>query len=252
MRNNFAMLVGCFITLWTVIGAADTLVLKDGRVLQGTYTGGNTTTITFKADGNTATYPIETISSLTFFRSTPSVSQESKEPAPQPTSPAVKSTQGPITVPAGTQLMIRTQSSLQTGKTGSGDRFTASLEANLVVDNTLIAGQGSTVYGRVVESVKARRVAGKAKLVLELTDIMIDGQLFPIITDQIGYEGERSGTLKKIALGAATGGVIDGKDGARTGAAVGAGAAVITKGKQIEIPAESILGFRITQSFSIQ
>jgi hypothetical protein len=89
-------------------------------------------------------------------------------------------------------------------------------------------------------------------LVLELTDIMINNQLFPLVTDQLGYEGERSGTLKKVALGAATGGVIDGSEGAGKGAAVGAGVAVLTKGRQIEIPAGAILEFRTVQPLTVQ
>jgi hypothetical protein len=156
-----------------------------------------------------------------------------------------------VTVNAGTAIMVRTQTSLVTGKVSSGDRFTATTEGDLLAGNTVVAPRGSTVYGRVSEAKKAGRLAGRAKLVIELTDILIDGQTYPLVTESIGYEGHRSGTLKKLGLGAAVGGIADGSDGARTGAAVGAGVAVLTKGKQIHVPSGSVLQFRMNQPLQV-
>jgi hypothetical protein len=233
------------IILMAIVANSDTLMLKDGRVLTGTFRSGTASSIEFEADGSTKTYPLGTITSVTFQRAAPvSGSQKSQAKA------STASIQGG-TINPGTRLMVRTETSIVTGKVKSGDRFTAILEADLVVGGNVIASRGSTVYGRITESKKAKRVVGIAKLVIELTDIMIGGQLYPLVTEQIGYEGQRSGTLKKIALGAATGGVIDGSDGAGKGAAVGAGVAVLTKGKQIEIPAKSLIEFRITQALQI-
>ena len=247
MSKAFMVMI-CFaiIVVLAVVASADTLMLKDGRVLAGTFMKGTASAIEFEADGSTKTYPLSTIISLTFQRTEPAPNiQQDQTKVPPATA------QGG-TINAGTRLMVRTETALVTGQVKSGDRFTALLEADVVVGGNLIAAQGSTVYGRVAESKKAKRVVVKAKLVIEMTYIMIGGQLYPLVTDQIGYEGERSGTLKKIALGAATGGVIDGSDGAKTGAAVGAGVAVMTKGKQIEVPAKSILEFTITQPLQIR
>lgn len=245
--SRFILLLfgGAILLLATAINA-DTLMLKDGRVLTGTYMSGTASTIVFESDGSSKTYPLSTVISVTFQRSEPAPAiQQSQTKAP-----AASALAG--TISAGTKLMVRTETALVTGQAKSGDRFTALLEADIVVGGNLIAARGSTVYGRVSESKKAKRVVGVAKLVIELTDIMIGGQLYPLQTEQIGYEGERSGTLKKVALGAATGAVIDGSDGAKTGAAVGAGVAVLTKGKQIEVPARSLLEFRMTQPVQIK
>jgi hypothetical protein len=230
---------------------ADTLMLKDGRVIQGIFKSGTTSAITFESEGATQTYPVETIMSVTFQRTAPKPEPKPAPPAVQPQATPQSSSPGPITLSAGTRLMIKTQMTVTTDKAKSGDRFTAALETDLVVNDIVVAPKGSTVYGRVAEANKAKRIRGKAKLVLELTDVMINDQLFPIVTDQIGYEGERSGALKKVAAGAAVGGIADGSDGARTGAAVGAGAAVLSKGNQIEIPAGSILEFKTTQPLTV-
>lgn len=231
--------------------SADTLMLKDGRVLSGTFKKGTASAIEFEVDGSINTYPLESIISLTFQRSAPLASPKPATPTPRSKSSPTAATPSTFTINAGTQLMVRTETDLITGKVKTGDRFTAQLEANLVVNGQVIAPMGSTVYGRVVESKKAKRIRGVAKLVIDLTDIMIGGQMYPIVTDQIGYKGEKSGTLKKIALGAAAGAAIDGSDGTGTGAKVGLGAAVLTKGKQISIPAKSLIAFRTTQPLQV-
>jgi hypothetical protein len=76
-------------------------------------------------------------------------------------------------------------------------------ESNRSVSGGVTAApKGATVYARVVEAVKAKRIRGRAKLVIELTDVMLNDVLHPVVIDQLGYEGGRSGVLKKIVAGA--------------------------------------------------
>ena len=241
-KLSMMMLAGLAIAFWCFTATADTLKLKDGRVLEGYYQGGTASVIKFELSGKIQNIPVETIVSLTFKKV-----QTAAAPAPQ-TAPA-PSTSGPVTVNAGTRLMIRMENTLDTGKTKSGERFTCGLEADLVVNGVVVAPKGSQVYGKVLESVKAKRVRGTAKLLVELTDIMIKGQLQPIVSEQLGYEGGKSGTLKKVGAGAAIGAVAG---DAGKGAAVGGALAVLTKGKQIQIPAGTLLEFRLTQPLSVK
>jgi len=143
---------------------------------------------------------------------------------------------------------VLTEYNLDTGSTKSGERFTCVLEADLAVNGVVLAPKGSQVYGKVLESMKAKRVRGKAKLLVELTDIKIKGQLQPIVSEQLGWEGDRSGTLKKLGAGAVVGGVAG---DAGKGALVGGALAVLTKGKQIQIPAGTLLEFRLAQPLSV-
>jgi hypothetical protein len=80
---------------------------------------------------------------------------------------------------------------------------------------------------------------------------MINDALQPIVTDQFGVEGDRQGTLKKVAAGALTGAMIDSDEGAETGAKVGVGLAIVTKGKQIHMPTGTILEFKLMQPLTI-
>jgi hypothetical protein len=154
-----------------------------------------------------------------------------------------------MTVNAGARLMVRMLNDLKTGSTKTGSRFTAALEADLIsAEGARVAPRGAQVYGKVIKASKAGRVRGRAKLTIELTDVKIGGELKPVITDQLEYEGDRSGTLKKVGAATAVGAIAGETE---TGAAVGVAAAVLTKGKQIEITAGTILEFRLTQPLTV-
>jgi len=166
-----------------------------------------------------------------------------------------------IYVPAGTRILIRTIDSIDTTKQKSGDRFTASLETNLVVDNIVVAPRGTTVYGRLVSAESAGRMKGSSELSLELTDIVIRGTAYPLLTStyEVKGKGEGGNTAKKViggaGLGALIGGIAGGGKGAGIGALVGGGAgtavAASKKGQQLTIPSETLLEFRLQQPGSL-
>src|SRR5580698_939771 len=162
-----------------------------------------------------------------------------------------------ITVPAGTRILIRMVDSIDSSKQKAGDRFTASLETNLQVDGVTVAPRGTTVYGRLVSAESAGRMKGSSELTLELTDIVIRGTAYPLLTStyEVKGKGEGGNTAKKViggaGLGALIGGIAGGGKGAGIGALAGAGAgtavAASKKGQQLSIPSESLLEFRLQQ-----
>jgi hypothetical protein len=162
-----------------------------------------------------------------------------------------------VTVPAGTRILIRMIDSIDTTKQKAGYRFTASLETNLQVDNVIVAPRGTTVYGQLISASSAGRMKGSSELTLELTDIVINGTSYPLLTSNYSIQGsgEGSKTAKKVLGGAGLGALIGGIAGGGTGAAIGvlAGAAGGTaiaaskKGEQLSIPSESLLEFRLQQ-----
>jgi hypothetical protein len=166
-----------------------------------------------------------------------------------------------IYVPAGTRILIRMIDSIDSTKQKTGDRFTASLETNLVVDNIVVAPRGTTVYGRLASAESAGRMKGSSELTLELTDIVIKGTAYPLLTStyEVKGQGEGSKTAKKViggaGLGALIGGIAGGGKGAGIGALAGAGAgtavAASKKGQQLTIPSETLLEFRLQQPGSL-
>jgi hypothetical protein len=166
-----------------------------------------------------------------------------------------------ITVPAGTRILIRTVDSIDSSKQKSGFRFTASLETNLQVENTVVAPRGSTVYGRLVAASSAGRTKGGAELTLELTDIVINGTANPLLTStyEIKSKGQGSKTARRVVGGAGLGAIVGGIAGGGRGAGIGAAAGAVggtvlsgaTKGEQIQIPSESLLEFRLQQPVAL-
>jgi hypothetical protein len=166
-----------------------------------------------------------------------------------------------ITVPAGTRILIRMTDSIDSSKQKTGYRFTASLETNLQVDDVVVAPRGTIVYGRLAAAQSSGRMSGSSQLTLELTDIMIKGTAYPLLTSAYEMKGQGEGkkTARKViggaGLGALIGGVAGGGKGAGIGAAAGAagGTAIAAskKGQQLSIPSETLLEFRLQQPASL-
>ena len=166
-----------------------------------------------------------------------------------------------ITVPAGTRILIRLVDSIDSAKQKTGYRFSATLETNLQVEDTVVAPRGTTLYGRLAEASSAGRMSGSSELSLELTDIVINGTAYPLLTStyEVKGKGEGGNTAKKVVggagLGALIGGLAGGGKGAGIGALAGAGAgtavAASKKGQQLQIPSESLLEFRLQQPVSL-
>jgi hypothetical protein len=166
-----------------------------------------------------------------------------------------------VSVPAGTRILIRMIDSVDSSKQQTGSRFTASLETNLQVDNIVVAPRGTRIYGRLAAAESAGRMSGSSQLTLELTEIMINGTTYPLLTStyEVKGQGEGKKTAKKVVGGAGLGALIGGIAGGGKGAAIGvaAGAATGTavaaskKGQQLSIPSETLLEFRLQQPASL-
>jgi len=165
------------------------------------------------------------------------------------------------TVPAGTQILIRMVNSVDSSKQQVGYRFTANLETNLQAGEIVVAPRGSTVYGRLANAKSAGNMSGGAELTLELTEIVINGTAYPLLTStyRVASQGQGSNTAKKIVGGTGLGALIGGIAGGGKGAAIGAGAgaavgttaSAASKGKQVSVPSESLLEFRLQQPVSL-
>lgn len=162
-----------------------------------------------------------------------------------------------VTVPAGTRVLIRMVDPVDSSKQKPGYRFTATLETNLQAVDVVVAPRGTMVYGRLASASSAGRVSGSSELTLELTDIVINGTDYPLLSNtyEVKGSGEGSNTAKKVVGGAGLGALIGGIAGGGKGAGIGAlagsagGTAVAAskKGEQLSIPSETLLEFRLQQ-----
>lgn len=166
-----------------------------------------------------------------------------------------------VTVPAGTRILVRMIDSVDSSKQQAGHRFTATLETSLQVDEMVVAPRGTTVYGRLATAQEAGRMSGGSELTLELTDVVMDGTAYPVVTSTyaIRAKGKGEKTARRIVGGAGLGALIGGIAGGGTGAAIGVAAGAVggtavaaaKPGKQVSVPSESLLEFRLAQPASL-
>lgn len=253
--------------LLSSLAMADTLKLKNGSTIIGTYAGGSEDQVSFRVGGTVQQYNVSDIVSLSFDKSESWRSRNDDRgfaPKTAPTEspvPTYRQYSDTVTVPAGTRLTVRTIDPIDSDKNHVGDKFEATLEQPLYVNDLIVANKGATVYGRLEEVKSAGQFAGKPELRLALTGIVINGQTVALSTSDYDLAGKSRGanTAKKVGGGAAAGAVIGaivgGGKGAAIGAGVGAGAGtavqVMTKGEQVHVPSETLLEFTLDQSVTI-
>jgi hypothetical protein len=270
-----------------IFAHADTLELKNGSVIKGTFIGGSEAQLSFRVGSTVQHYAVADISALKFDsdssrapvdsgfaprpRPEPNYPEPTTRPAPnyaEPAPPApVRSTSAPVmsgdrvSVPTGTRLTIRTIDSIDSDRNRVGDKFAATLDQPLYVNDVLVVPKGADVYGRLEEAKEAGHLAGKAQLRLSLTGIVVNGQTYALSTGDYELSGKSrtANTAKKVgggaAVGALIGAVVGGGKGAAIGAGVGAGAGtavqVATQGEQVHVPSETLLEFALDQPVTI-
>jgi hypothetical protein len=166
-----------------------------------------------------------------------------------------------VTLPAGEPILVRMIDDVDSKRNVVGDTFRASLETDLAVNNVLVARRGSDAYVRLAYTKEARGLSGSSELQLELSRIVIDGREFPVVSGEYTMKGKGRGgdTAKKVGGGAIVGAIIGGVAGGGTGAAIGAGvggaagagAEILTRGRAVRVPTETLLEFRLEQPVTV-
>jgi hypothetical protein len=167
----------------------------------------------------------------------------------------------PVTIPDGTTLSIRMIDPVDSDRNQIGDRFRATLDTPITINDQVIVPTGADIEGRVAELKTSGHFTGQSQIALELTSVSVNGRRYSITTDQFSREGSSRGknTAAKVgggaAVGAILGGIIGGGKGAAIGATVGAGAGTgvqaATKGQQIHIQPEQLLSFRLQSPLTV-
>jgi hypothetical protein len=168
----------------------------------------------------------------------------------------------PVTIAAGTPIRVRTLTTLSTKDSQTGERFTATLAAPLVVEGKVIAPRGTQVEGRVVDSDPGGRVKGVATISVRLTQLRVGDHNVAIETRAVARRAHA--TKRKDAakvgigagIGAAIGAIAGGGEGAAIGAAsggaAGTGLVLATHGDPAVIGAESVLTFKLTAPVTVE
>jgi len=185
--------------------------------------------------------------------------------APAETKPAreaEKPKPEPILIPAGTTLTVRLGQAVGSKISQPGQSFSAALANPVEIGGRTAIPANANVTGTVVDAKPLGRFAGGASLQLQLNSINIKGTDYPIQTSALTQtekgKGKRTGAMVGggAGLGAIVGALAGGGKGAAIGALAGAGAGTagtaFTGNKDIVLPAESALSFKLEQPLEIK
>jgi len=263
---------------FTLLG--DSLVLKSGRTVNGTYVGGDARTIKMLANDRVETFDVAEVRSIRFGSgsgdSSASPQSAAGDLAPS-SSPATSSNVTPrrpmtpegvapkpaqeaargLTVPAGTNMIVRLIDDVDSERDQIGKTYRASLDESLMVDGVIAVPKGTDVTLKLTDDKQSGKLTGKTVLTLDVDSLTIGGQQIEVQTGEITQESKsqtaRTGkaTVGVAALGAVIGGIAGGGKGAAigagAGAAAGAGSQVLFKGQRVRVPSETRLTFSLQQ-----
>ncbi len=167
-----------------------------------------------------------------------------------------------VTLPAGTGIAIRINQTISVKHSHAGDRFTGSLAESLGSPAQPVLPRGTRVNGVVTEAHRRGHFKGRSYLGLRLTSIAYEGKTYPIATASIVRtkkgKGKRSAAFigSGAGLGMLVGGVATGGVGLAVGGLAGGGLGTLLGGltgnRDIEIPAESLVRFRLEDDLVVQ
>ena len=180
--------------------------------------------------------------------------QQASAPAPPPP-PAV------ISLPEGTEIQVRLDSDLGSAISHAGDAFTATVAQDVAVNGQTVIPREARAEGVVVDAKPLGHFKGGALLSVRLERVTTRWGSYPVATSAISRaekgKGKRTGLFAGggAAFGALVGGLAGGGKGAAIGALAGGGAGTaggaLTGNKQIMLPAEALLTFRLEHSVHI-
>lgn len=181
----------------------------------------------------------------------------------QPAAPAPAPVPANVNIAAGTNLTIRINQHISVKKNHAGDPFDGEIVEPVVGDNNeVVIPRGAPVSGVVVESHRRGHFKGASILELRLTYLTLNGTRYALDTKDLTRtkKGKGKRTAAFIGggsgLGMLVGGVATGGVGLLVGGLAGAGAGTalggLTGNRDIDIPAESIVHFRLADNLVIQ
>lgn len=182
-------------------------------------------------------------------------------PAPQTSQATTPPPPEVISLPEGTDIRVRLDEDLGSKVSSPGDTFQATVADDVMVRSTVVIAKGARADGTVVDAKPLGRFKGGAALVVKLDRVHTRWGSYPVETSSISRaekgKGKRTGVMAGggAGLGALIGGLAGGGKGALIGGLAGAGAgtagSAFTGNKEIVLPAETMLTFKLEHAVRV-
>jgi hypothetical protein len=227
------------------------VTLRSGKVYAGVYTGIIPLPFTDN-QGVGYQFPLKDVASLVLTRI-----HGSSAPAPPAGTGKV--------IPVGTEILIRTDDGIDSKGSSTGQLYSATIGEDVSDASGGIGIPAGTPAKLVVRDITSGGAVHSPELVLDLFSITVKGQEYRVVTTDVDINSKTGvGANRRTAefggggaaIGALLGGIFGGGRGAGIGAGAGAGSGlltqVFTRGKQVKIPAESSLTFRLDRTLVLR
>ncbi len=181
----------------------------------------------------------------------------------QPNAPAsaTPAPRAPTTIPAGTHIVVSLGQTLSSKTAQAGDRFNATVVDPVRVGGVVLIRAGAPASGTVTDAKALGHFKGGAELAIRLDSVRAEGHTYQVASSTIERaekgKGKRTAALTGggTGFGAIVGGLAGGGRGALIGGLAGAGAgatgSALTGNKELVIPAETSLTFRLERNVSL-
>ncbi len=184
--------------------------------------------------------------------------QDGSRPSPAGPPAPVK-----VTIQAGTNLAIRIDQRISVKTSHPGDTFTGEVVEPIVDPNgNTVVPKGTQVGGVIDAAHKRGHFKGASVLELRLTSMTLNGAEYHLrtadLTERKKGKGKRSAAMigGGAGLGMLIGGIASGGTGLLIGGLAGGGAgaagAGLTGNRDLDIPAETVVHFKLAQDLVVQ
>lgn len=230
-----------------VFGSTDVVTLRNGKSYSGHFTG--STPVAFKdSQGIEYQFPLNDLDAIIF-------NQTGMASAPS----------GAKVIPAGSDLSVRTHETIDSTGSYQGQTYSATITDGVLDTAGSVAIPAWTAAQLLVRNTSTGGAVHSPELVLDLYSVTLDKKRYTVVTSDVDESNRKGvGANRRTAeflgggsaLGALMGGLFGGGKGAGIGALAGSGGGfvslVFTRGKEVRVPAESILRFRLEKPLVLQ
>src|SRR5258708_22515380 len=180
-----------------VAGLADTLYLKNGKVVGGTYLGGTARQVRMDLGDRVASYDLADVTKIEFQSVSAAVPEpppppreeprERQEPRERPRIQRADPNSTPassLMIPSGTVMKVRMIDGVDSETSQLGQTFQASLDDPIVIEGQTVVPRGADIVAKLVEDKQAGKISARTELTLDLLSMRANGKMSDLTTQQ--------------------------------------------------------------------
>jgi hypothetical protein len=178
----------------------------------------------------------------------PGYGQQRPEYAQAPPASRYELPRGPVALPQGTLIQVRTNEPVDSKRARGGEPIQFTVIQDVTMGGVLAIPRGATVHGVIADVKRSEKgsLTGSNELALELTSLDLMGQTYPLQSDQFRVKGPgKGGRSAENTIGGAL-------VGALIGGAIGRGEGAASSGPGVWIPAEALVSFHLAAPITVE